>query len=212
MPSPRPVTVALLFMACLAAACSSHQIDFQGPPAAVDYTGRRPLTVTVLDHRSYILKYEKPLDYVGMIRQEYGKPFDQTTESGEPFAVVVLRAVTESLKAKGFPVTPIAHKPEDLRKTVLAEFRSSGAERLLIITIHEWQSDYHQPDFASENSYVLYNLELEVFDTRQELVAKKVISGDSHLPPGWPDTTVPVFFREKISELLDAPEIAEALK
>jgi len=212
MAAPRPVSVALALLACLASGCSTHRIDLEGPPALVDYTGDRPLTVTVLDHRPCILMYQKPLNYVGTIRGPHGRPSDQTTESGEPFADHVLRTVTESLQAKGFPVTPVSHKPEDPLNAVLGEFRASGTDRLLVITIREWQSDYYPPDFASESSYVLYDLEMEVFGTNRDVVARNTVSGDSHLPPGWPDTTVPVFFRAKLGELLNAPGIEAALK
>jgi len=187
-------------------------ISFKGPPVPVNYTGQRRLTVTVLDHRPSILKYEKPLNFVGIIRGGYGNPFDLTTESGEPFADALLYTVTESLKAKGFPVTPISNKPEAKRKSVLKDFRSSGSDRLLLITVDEWQNDYYPASFSTENSHVLFDVELEVFNTEHKIVAKEEISGECHLPSGWPNETIPRFYQQKISELLNAPKIAAALK
>jgi hypothetical protein len=209
---PRVRFRSVLFLVFLASGCSSHRINYKGPLAEVNYTGNRPVTLTVLDHRPYVLKQEKPLNYVGTIRGGYGNPFNQTTESGEPLADDFLFMVTESLASRGFQVTPISHKPEDSRKTVLAELCSSGGERLLLVTINEWQNDYYPASFGNENTYILFNLVLEVFDSKQRMLAEKKVSGETHLPSGWPSDTVPLFYQKKIGELLNDPKIARALR
>ena len=68
-----------VILAAVLSGCGSHKINYHGPAADLKYSGKRQLTVAVLDKRPYIINRDKPLDYVGTIRGGYGNPFNQTT-------------------------------------------------------------------------------------------------------------------------------------
>jgi len=55
-------------------------------------------------------------------------------------------------------------------------------------------------------------VELEVLDPKHRVVAKASVSGETNLPSGWPNETVPLFYQKKIGELLNDPKIARALQ
>jgi len=200
-----------LLVAVLLGGCGSHSINYKGPPVDLTYSGKRPLAVCVLDKRPYILSQEKPPEYVGTIRGGYGNPFNQRTESGDSLAGDFLYTVSESLKSRGFPVTTIPLHPADTPQTALKEFSASGTERFLLLTIQEWQNDYYPASFGSENSYILFKATLQVFNRKNQVIGESGISGENHLPSGWPKETVPVFYQEKIRQLLNDPKIAKAL-
>lgn len=208
----RSAAVAVLLPALLAAGCSSHRINFQGPAVPIEYGGKRSLAVSVLDQRPYVLDRSKPLNYAGTIRGGYGNPFNLYTDSGDPLAQEFLRTVAQALQAKGFSVKPLPRDLGDTRKIALDGLRASGSDRLLLVTIREWQNDYYPASYGKENSYVLFNVELEVLNAKGQVAAKKTVQGENHLPSGWPNATVPPFYRQKIGELLNDPKVAASIK
>ncbi len=199
-------------LAVVLAGCGSHKINYRGPAADLTYTGKRSLTVGVLDKRPYILNQEKPPNYVGTIRGGYGNPFNQTTESGNPLADDFRDTLAESLTTGGFSVTPLPLNPQDTSKTARKAFRASGGERFLLLTLDEWQNDYYPASYGNENTYILFNVTLRVYNRTGKVLAKKSLSGENNLPSGWPNKTVPVFYQKKVTELINAPNISRALR
>jgi len=167
-----------------------------------------PAAVAVLDQRSYIVNRDKKENFVGLSRGGYGNPFNVKTRSGEPMAADMATAVANALEANGQParavVVPVAGGTEGAKSALM----SSGAERLMLFTLHEWKTD------TPEHTGLWFDGTLDVFDAEGETLASKHIAG-KEVSGGSivsAEKDAQKWFSEKIGLLLDNRDIASALK
>ncbi|HPJ96634.1 MAG TPA: hypothetical protein PK022_04950 [Syntrophales bacterium] len=203
--------VLALVIVCLIG-CGSRAINYNATLSDLRCASFRSVAVAVLDARPYILKKQKEPNYVGLMRGGYGNPFDMWTESGAPLADDMLSTIVDSLSAKGFDVTPVKTSTGDSMNSVLAKLKDSQAERLLLVDMKEWYSDYLPKAFAAERSTLFINLEVTVFDRNQKKLAKHNLQEVLELPSGWPYDTIPDVYQIKFTKLLDDARICGTLK
>jgi hypothetical protein len=172
----------------------------------------RSVAVAVLDERPYVLNKQKAPSYVGLMRGGYGNPFDLWTESGAPLAEDMLSTVADSLKARGIKVIPLKTSPTDSLNSVMTRLGESQAERLLLLEMKEWYSDYLPKAYTAESSTLFLNLELTVFDRNLKKIEKNNLQETLTLPSGWPNDTVPDVYQSKIRQLIDDARICQALQ
>ena len=172
--------------------------------------GARSVAVGAQDARPYVVSREKTPDFVGLQRGGFGNPFDVTTESGRPLADDVAGAIAASLSRRGFKATTVAVGAAGADTRQLAS--QAGAERLALVSIHEWKSDTFQ------NTALLYELVLRVFDANGTELANNRVTGRDNLggsawnPPAHAKGAVPEAYRRKLEELFSAPAVRDSLR
>jgi len=170
------------------------------------------IAVAAQDQRPYVLSGSKAPNFVGLQRGGFGNPFDVTTESGNPLAVDIAASVARSISESGAKVSTVSVSPSLSQEQAVSELKSTGADRLLLITFPEWKAD------TFNNTALLYDLKAYVSDAEGRLVAESAISGRDNLggsmlnPPSHAKSAVPLAFRRKIEELLNSRQIAKALR
>lgn len=208
----RIYVVLLILLILFAIGCGSRTIKYNATLNDLKCASARSVAIAVLDERPYVLKNQKDPNYVGLMRGGYGNPFDMWTESGAPLADDMLSTVSDSLSARGFTVTPVKTTTADSINTVISRLKDTHAERLLLIDMKEWYSDYLPEAFAAERSTLFVNLEITVLDRNQKKLAKNNWQEVLNLPSGWPYDTIPDIYQNKISKLIDDARICGALK
>lgn len=172
--------------------------------------GARSVAVGAQDARPYVVSREKTPDFVGLQRGGFGNPFDVTTESGRPLADDVAGAIAASLSRRGFKATTVAVAPAGADTRQLAS--QAGAERVALVSIHEWKSDTYQ------NTALLYELVLRIFDANGTELANNRVTGRDNLggsawnPPAHAKGAVPEAYRRKLEELFNAPAVRDSLR
>lgn len=173
-----------------------------------------PVVVAVTDQRPYVLDGDKLPQFVGLQRAGYGNPFDVTTESGRPLASDMADSICTSLVRKGRPCVPSVSIGADVataRQAGIDACGSSGSPRLLLITIREWKADTYN------NTSLYFDLSAEVVDATGALLGQNRFQGREEVqgsflnPPAAARENVPVAYRKKFEQLLNAPRIAGAL-
>lgn len=192
--------------------CGPRGIKYTATLNNLECTSNRSVAVAILDERPYILNKEKDPSYVGIMRGGYGNPFNTRTESGAPLADDMLTTVTDSLRARGFAVMPLKTSTTDSLNSVMAKFSASGADRLILMDVKEWQSDYLPRAFTPERSNLFLNVEVAVFNRNQKNIEKNNLQEELTLPSGWPENTVPDVYQRKIRQLIDDSRVCRALR
>jgi hypothetical protein len=174
--------------------------------------GTRSIAVAAQEARPYVLNKEKTPDFVGLSRGGFGNPFDITTESGRPLANDFAAAVSGSLSRRGFKSTAVNVAASGALPDVRALASQAGAERVALLSIHEWKSDTYQ------NTALLYELQLRVFDAGGNELATNRISGRDNLggsvmnPPAHARGAVPEAYRRKLVELFSPEAVQKSLR
>ena len=204
--------IALMLMILIIVGCGPRGIRYTATMNNIECSSNRSVAVAILDERPYILNKEKDPSYVGMVRGGYGNPFDIWTESRAPLADDMLTTVADSLRARGFAVLPLKTSPTEALNSVMASFRASKAERLIVMELKEWYSDYLPKAFAAERSNLFINVDVRVFDRNQSNIVKTHLKEELTLPSGWPEETVPYVYQRKIRQLIVDSRICRALQ
>jgi len=203
------VVAVLLAAAVLGGCVVGKNFDYTGGHIAL-LPGRSdtPAAVAVLDQRSYIVSRDKHENFVGLSRDGYGIPFNVTTRSGAPMAADMATAMARALEANGQPaaaiVVPVTGGTEGAKSALM----STGAERLMLLTLKEWKTD------TMTRTGLWFDVTLDVFDARGELLASRHISGKEVAGGSIvsAEKDAQRLFGEKIGELLDNRDVASALK
>jgi hypothetical protein len=204
------VLVGLLLATLVLGGCAVGQ-EFSyadGHVALLSGRSDTPAAVAVLDQRPYIVSGDKKENFVGLSRGGYGNPFNVKTRSGAPMAEDMATAVARALEANGQPakavVAPVAGGTEGAKSALM----KSGAERLMLFTLHEWKTD------TLEHTGLWFDVTLDIFDAAGETLASKHITG-KEVSGGSivsAERDAQKWFSEKIGLLLDNRDIASAMK
>jgi hypothetical protein len=201
----------LIVLAALAASgCAVGNKHNYSMAPELGVQGARSIAVGAQDVRPYVVSKDKTPDFVGLQRGGFGNPFDVTTESGRPLADDVAGAIAASLSRRGFKATTVAVAPAGADARQLAS--QAGAERVALVSIHEWKSDTFQ------NTALLYELVLRVFDANGTELANNRVTGRDNLggsawnPPAHAKGAVPEAYRRKLEELFNAPAVRDSLR
>lgn len=201
------VIIAILF----ASGCGPRGIRYNATLDNLRCSGKSSVAIAVVDERPYIVSREKDPSYVGTMRGGYGNPFDQFTESREPLAADVLATLSQSLQSKGYNVLPVRTSGTETKAAVMEKFSAMNADRLLLLVLKEWRSDYLPRAYTSERSSLFVKADLVILDKRRRTLASVNLQEEITLPSGWPEDTVPDVYQKKIRQLLDNPRICQNL-
>jgi hypothetical protein len=202
--------LAVLLNACAVGnkySLSDVKADFKGAPSSV-----KTVVVSTSDQREVVKSGECAPTYIGMQRGGFGNPFRVNTESGLPLADDLTYAVSESLTKKGFKAMPVYTKVADDSGRVLELIKGQNGDRSLLFVITKWESDTYM------NIGVDYDIELTVYDRQMAKLASasvkdsKNIAGSFWNPPEAARQEVPLAFKLALENLLNAPNILQALQ
>lgn len=208
----------LLTVSLLISCASGHKIKYSDTVADIPASGNKKAAVAVHDMRPYIVAGRSDPDYVGLNRAGFKavpfKPSHVATESGRPLAEDISASICKSLAAKGFAAFAVSAAPGEDKDKLLARMKQTGAERLIILTLHEWQSDTYI------NTGLFYDVKLEVFDANGKRLAEQDLKGeDSYTRPDaiwsateYMKTAVPKAFKGKLEILFNNKDVIESLQ
>lgn len=211
----------LLSIFLLISCAAGHKIKYDDVIATITASGNITIAVTTHDQRQYILSGQSNPDYVGLNRGGASlvpfKPNSVSTESGKPLAEDMTTTICTSLSAKGFKAVAINVTPFEVRDKILAKMKEVKGDRLILLTLYEWQSDTYM------NTGLFYNMKLEVFDTIGNKLTEKIMKGEDNISrdDGLFSTSLPIenmkkiipkAFKDKIEVLLNNKDVADTLK
>jgi hypothetical protein len=209
----------LLSIFLLISCASGHKIKYHDTVASISTSGSITITVTTHDQRQYILSGESTPDYVGLNRGGLSavpfKPHSVATESGKPLAEDITTSICNSLAAKGFRTVAVNAIPSEDKNKILAKMKEVKGDRLLLLTLYEWQSDTYM------NTGLFYNMKFEVFDMNGNKLTEKIMKGEDNLGHGDDSfgltivkmqKIIPKVFKDKIEVLLNNKDVVETLK
>lgn len=212
----------VLFSVLLLVSCAAdHKIRYNDAVADLSASGGKKLAVAVHDQRPYIVSGESNPDYVGLNRAGGSlvpfKPHHVNTESGKPLADDMSESIRNSLAAKGFAVSAVKTAAKEDKNGILARMKETKAERLILLTEYEWQSDTYI------NTGLSYDMKLEIFDNAGSRLTEKTLKGEDNIARSesmWsPDLSIegmkiviPKVFKAKIETLFNNKDVIEALR
>lgn len=145
--------------------------DYAALEVPLRLTPAGSVAVTVIDQRPYVVNGDEPPSFVGNLPGRYGNIVDAKTASGRPLAELVGEALARALERRGADVSalPLGHGTPG--REALAALSATGAERLVIVRIGEWQTE------ARVRVSARWELEATVHDRAGELLGRRAIRG-----------------------------------
>ena len=204
------VVAAGLSLMSIGCALNNNQ-DYEARALSLPVTSGRTIAVGTQDQRPLVVKGPEREHYVGHQRGGYGNPFLVTTKDLKPLAGVVTNVVKSALQQKGAKVTPVALSPRTSTGNAHAAFAATKADRWMMISMKEWDSDTYV------NTDLDYDLLVQVFDGEGKLLASNELKEkDTIKSPalggGVHSELIPEAFKQRMEELLSDPKIVAALQ
>lgn len=195
---------AALLVACLAlGGCAiGRKADYSHAGPITSLSSQDKVAVTVHDARPYVVNGQKNPTYVGVQRAMLGNPWNINTLSGQPLAHDLTLAVQEGLKNNAIAVVPVFVSFRESHSDVKAKLLATGARRMLLLTLWDFYSDTYA------NTGFTFKAKLEVFDAKGALLA----ASSTTSTPNGTVTNLQVATRQYLSQLLNAPQVLEAMK
>jgi len=201
----------LLGSALVLGACS-YTMPYEGTMMLPE-AGSGKVAVATVDERPYVLNGKNPPAYVGIIRGGFGNPFNRDTDDGKPLADNFSDSIARSLTAKGYQAIAISTPPAKSPAEALKSLEQSGASRLILVELRDWQSD------TMVNPTVNCDVTLRIYDAsgRELASVTDVKNYDMHggsifNTPGRSSDVVYSFYQQKITEWFSNPKIEAALQ
>ncbi len=203
-------SIKLFFVLCLGllvSACAVGQKkDYRNQAIDINATSTQTIGVAVLDQRTYVVSGDKTPDFVGLRRGGYNNPFDVLTESGESLADDVAFSIVTSLSAQNINASILRTTPNSNRSSAKEALPRLDSTRVLMVYLTEWKSD---------NGYslrILYDLSAEVLDENGNVLASSEVADTRASGPDFGGDTIPPVFQGALKELINDPNVLEALK
>jgi hypothetical protein len=202
----------LLLSSALVLGACSYSMQYEGTMLLPE-AGSGNVAVATVDERPYVLDGKNPPSYVGIIRGGFGNPFNRDTDDGKPLADNFSDSIARSLKAKGYQAIAISTPPAKSPAQALKSLEMSGASRLILVELRDWQSD------TMINPTVNCDVTLSIYESSGRKLAslKDVKNYDMHggsifNTPGRSSDEVYGFYQKKITEWFSDPKIEAALQ
>lgn len=193
---------------------SAKNYNYRDIVADVNSSGTVSISVAVHDQRDYVQSGNKSPDFVGLARGGFGNPFSVFTLSGRSLADDMSAVITASLAKKGYKAAPVTVLYSDSRDAVLDKMKATRSDRMIFLTLNEWKSDLN----PYQDVTLLYGVQLALYNSDGKMLAEKKsdgrdsLGGDAWGPAAYARRAVPEAFKKKIEELLNSPDIANALQ
>lgn len=98
------------------------------------------VALTVIDERPYVVNGEEDPTFVGTLPGSYRQAIRAETASGRPLAAHISDALAAALGREGAEVSPVTVGAGTSTEEALAALRATGAQRLIVIQMREWQT------------------------------------------------------------------------
>lgn len=203
----QPILLALAALALTGCAAFNkfdvRRADVQSP------SGSSSVAVCGVDERAELRTGEIGPDLLGKTRDGYGIPFQVKTATKRPLALEVAEVVTTGF-GTGRKLAPATSAPTV--EAALKTLAGTGTERRVVIRIREWWSD------TLIRTSVWKNLRVEVYDSKNKLVASAEESGEVALggnffnPAIHARKTVLRELGSSLTRLMNQPQVAAALR
>ena len=209
----RSLRLALAGTLLLGGCAIGNKYDYDDSRGTLNYSGQgRRVAVAAWEQRPYVLSGNKQPNFVGLQRTRMGIPFDVVTASKQPLATEMGNSLVLSLAGAGFGATPVTLAPRSSESGAVSALLRGKPARAVLLRVANWESDTYN------NPTVFYDLTLSVYDGGGHKLASRALKGSDDLkgnafnPTDKARQIVPDSFKQKIELLLNAPEIATALK
>ena len=208
--------VLLVALLLVVEGCGGARLKHQYHQAQLDLSskGDGQVAVTVGDKRPYVVSGDKTPTFTGLMRNNFGMPFNITTESGNTLAHDMATVVVRSLATKGFSSSE-AVLPPGMSSANYA--KEKHPRRFLSITIFEWNSHSYAGLFGHETQELKYDIKAAVFDSKGTVLATKDVQGMDNLPIPGGDffshsrTAMATAYKGIFERLLNDPKISNAI-
>lgn len=167
------------------------------------------VAVAVIDERPYVVNGEESAAYVGRMPGRYRNTVDVKTASGRPLADLVADAVVEAYRRQGVTATAVPVPEEGGLPAALSAAAATGAERVLVVRIGEWQT--HSLLRVEES----WQLEATVHDPSGEMLGRRASQGKANAgATGFDEETGEMAvsaLSRRLTYLLNDPKITRAM-
>lgn len=196
--------------AVLLAGCYSVDYDTK---VVLPEKGSTKVAVATVDERPYVLNHKNPSNYVGIIRGGFGNPFDRHTDDGKPLADEFSQSIVDSLADGGFAAIVVSDPPAANADQVMAQLKQSGASRLVLLELREWQSDtYVNPTMNMDYTFHVYDGSGKELATLTEKKDEDFHGGSIFNPVGNSNDKVVAYYQGKIQSWFSDPKVEAALQ
>jgi hypothetical protein len=161
--------------------------------------------LAVRDQREDVVSGDDKESIVGHQRSLYGIPFDVQTASYKPFATELAQLIAKAISAKGQTVQVVTASPFKREDVALQGLVGTGADRLLLFTVIDWNADTYSETTLN------YDLRVAVYDRSGRKLGESSAKGEDELKAnGRPERrTVPAATADIVATLLtDKPVVA----
>lgn len=175
--------------------------------------GATKIAVATVDERPYVLNHKNPADYVGIIRGTFGNPFDRHTDDNKALADEFDATMVDSLNQNGFTAASTSVPPATDDSQALAQLKQSGASRLILLELREWQSDtYINPTMNLDYTFHVYDSNGKELATITEKKDQDLKGGSFFNPVGKSDDLVVAYYQDTIQSWFSDPRVETALQ
>lgn len=196
--------------AALLAGCYSVDYDAK---VVVPEKGNTKVAVATVDERPYVLNHRNPPSYVGIIRGGFGNPFNRNTDDGKPLADDFDQTIVGSLVDNGFAALAVSTAPAANDEQALAQLKQSGASRLVLLELRDWQSDtFINPTMNLDYTFHVYDASGKELAAVSEHKDQDIKGGSFFNPVGKSDDLVVAFYQGKIQTWFSDPKVEAALQ
>ena len=115
--------------------------DYSALEVPLAVTPTRSVAVTVIDQRPYVVNGDESPAYVGTEYGRYRDIVEVETASDRPLAAVLTDALARALERRGPGATGVTLAQGTGEAEALAALAATGADRLLVVRMHEWQTN-----------------------------------------------------------------------
>lgn len=162
--------IALAAVSGFSSCAVGRKMSFTNKEADPGYSTSKNAMVIFQDKRVEVLSGKEKPTFCGHSNSTGQISYNIQTESGKPLADEFAESVTAAYNKAGGAATTVLVNMNTSRDSIMQVFKSGSKERLLYFTIHKWESRA-TPLFSSIRYEVIYELELNVYNTTGTLLA-----------------------------------------
>ncbi|MEE4196875.1 MAG: hypothetical protein V2I54_04465 [Bacteroidales bacterium] len=179
----------------------------------IQSSGNQSITFATHDQRPYVMDGTRKPDLAGYLRNAVGMAYPTSTNSQLPLAEVMSQVFSNSFEAKGFETRVVNTAHTESPGEVLKKCKATGSDRLIILTLKEWQSDGY-----GGHAEIKYDIVMQVYDQEGILLEEKTAYAEKEQmgfskKKAWDflKEETRKFFKKKMEEIFNSKEIISAI-
>jgi hypothetical protein len=163
--------VLAIALAAGASSCAvGRKMSFENKEADPGYSTTKSATIIFQDKRVEVLSGKEKPTFCGHSNSTGQISYNIQTQSGRPLADEFAESVTTSYNKAGGAGTAMLVNMNTSRDSIMQAFKNGNKDRLLFFSMHKWESRA-TPLFSSIRYEMIYELELNVYNSNGELLA-----------------------------------------